>query len=433
MTSELNLDAAGLLNVLGQIGRTDRVNQSSQRLSDAELESQFRNSALIQKIIKKYPIEARNIGYQLIESNGNILEENNPILLEAFKDASIYARLYSRCYLYLDVSGGDTAPIKSGSELLGYKIYFDLHKTGDFYEQGTTKIHFHRILEFIGVKTYSKNKDNDADSVIQGLYKSLEDWISCNENGKYILNNLSYLTLGVDNLGNMTKTNEGRGMIFDRLTTLNINRDISRSIAYDKKSETIGFISQSISGIKDIISEAKEVFMSETGYPVEEIFEQSPTQKLGSGIQNQLISRYLWARRCRGWILNEWMPNYITYFNRMKNMLKVSITIPFILDLTDEEKAEIENKGADRIKKLIEVGVITSSEGRSGYRGKQYSLNIALENDDDEIQTSSLTESKKPITQDSELIPNDKFWDALSDLNTDDLSIMAEELLTPNA
>ena len=435
----LNFDSLGLMRVMSSLSRRSSVDDtdigvSFTRLTDIELEYQFRNSTLIQKIIKKYPMEAKSIGYQLINSTGVVIEESNEILLEAFKEASIFSRLYSRCFLYLDFDDpNDEKPVKKESMLTGFKIYFDLYLEGDFFINNKEKIHRDRIIEFIGVKSYSKtalNEDyNYADSVLQGLNKSMTDYVDNNENAKFIIKNLSYLTVGIDNLGNMSKSDEGRSMIFDRLITLNMNRSINKTIAYDKKSEIIGFVSQTISGINDVINQLKEIFVSETDYPVEELFEQAPSQKLGSGVQNQLIARYLWARRCRNWTINNWMQYYTTYFSRTKDMNGIKINIPFIVDLTEEERANVENIGADRIKKLIDAGVIDVEEARTGYLGNKYTLNIKLK-DAPPTQSMSFTqEPDTPTSSQQDSIPDNMFWDALATITEQDLDQIGEELV----
>jgi hypothetical protein len=438
----LQMDSSGLMNVFSRFlhqrgaGDTSLNTDRFQRLSDYEIEREFRSSTLIQKIIKKYPMEAMSIGYELVDRDGNVINSHDRLLLESFKEASIFSRLYGRCFLVFEFD--DTAdmkkPVKKESKLLGYSIKFDSISEGDFYNIEGEKIYHERVIEFVGVRTYSKfSKTADidyTDSVLQGLFQSLRDYVENNQNAKLILGNLSYLTVGIDNLGNMSKSSEGQQMIFDRLSTLNINRSINRTIAFDKKSEEIGFITQTLSGVKDIIQEIKEIFTSETDYPVEELFEQSPGQKLGSGVQNQLISRYLWARRCKSWVINNWLGYYQIYFNRITDMTDININIPFIVDLTEEERANIENVAADRTKKLIEAGVIDASEARTAYSGDKFTLNIELD-DANFIESRRLTETQTSPVFDEQLdsIPGNAYWDNLANITTADLEEIAEEIL----
>jgi hypothetical protein len=450
--SELNFDAVGLMKIFSLFQSKKSIDDSSNdfefhRLTDEEILTIFRSSTLIQKIIKKYPMESKTIGYQLIDSNGNIISDKDEenILLEAFKDASIFARMYAKSYLHLHMDDfiSDDKPIKKGSKLKGYKIHFDLYREGDFYNIENEKVHYSRILIFFGNRTYAKNvididDVNYSDSVLQGLYNAYNDYLETNVNAKYILKNLSYLSIGIDNLGAMSKSDEGRGLILDRLVSLNMNRSITRTIAFDKKTEAMSFISQTLTGVKDVIEELKEIFISESDYPVEEIFDQSPKQKLGSGIQNQLVARYLWARRCRLWAINNWLNQYMQFFTSTKNMENLKLDIPFKVDLTEEEKANIQLIGANRIKTLIDAGVIVDEEARTGYMGDEYSLNIELDNNafmkksketkKEELQSMTLIEN--PPASNTDAIPDDKFWDALASVTMADIDAIGEEILS---
>lgn len=458
---EFNFDSSGLMKIMSMFQNRKNIDDTNgniefRKLTDIEINYIFRNSTLMQRIVKKYPMEGKTIGYQLIDSKGNNITDIDEydLLLEAFKEASIYSRLYSKCYLYIDYNDSlnDESPIKIGSKIQSFKIYFDLYKEGDFYKLNNESIYHTRIIPFVSNKTYMKdindiNDDNYADSIIQGIYNAYNDYQETNINAKFILRNLSYLSVGIDNLGAMSKSEEGRGMIFDRLFTLNMTRSINRVLAFDKKTEAISFISQTLSGVKEIIEELKEILVSESDYPIEEIFDQSPKQKLGSGVQNQLIARYLWARRTRLWVINNWMLYYKHYFNNTRNMQNIKIDIPFKVDLTMEEKANIEEIASKRNKNLIDAGVVVPEETRIGYKGDEFSLNIEL---DDSIyeKTKSNKNSKKealglssliqtPVTQNIkeenknniDAIPDDSFWDMLSSVTASDIDEIAKEIL----
>ena len=411
--ASIQTDSFGLASVLSKFSRVKSNTDAgggSTRLTDSEIENIFRSSNLVQKIIKKYPFEAKAIGYQLEDEKGRIVEYNDEQLLLAFQEASIYSRLYGRAFLYLNLDDrADDLPVRIGAKLQGWTVYFDIAREGDYYlvNDGyiVNKIHFHRIIEFIGARTYAKfakkSDDTYCESVLQGIVNSLDDYLQSNKDAKHILSNLSYLSIGIDNLGNMTRTDEGKKSIFERLTTLNLNRSINRALAFDKKSETIGFITQSTLVVPEIIGEIEQFFVAETDYPYEELFEQSIQTRFGSsGIQNQLIARYLWARRCRNWVINNWLPYYTTYFNRVRKMQGIKINIPFIVDLTQLEQVEIERMASERTKNLIDAGVITRDEARGGYRGSKFTLNLELTDEAREVELSSLIVETLPPKND---------------------------------
>jgi hypothetical protein len=449
-----NYDASGLMQIMslmankaGRIGDEDGHNKI---LTDLQIEELYENSKLIQKIINKYPEEFKTLGYEIRNSSGELIEKDNDVLLEAFKDALISSRLYGRSFLKLEFDDfNDKKILKRGSKLVGHSIHYDLHQVGDFFNIESRPIHFSRVIEFIGVKTYKKHiKKNDPNycrSVLQSLYVSFSNFIDNNYNAKYLLNNLSYLTIGIENLGNMQISDEGKRIVFDRLTALNINRSISRIMAYDKSKEAIGFISQTLTGVNDLVEQSKSILASESDYPVSEIFEINQSQALGTGIQNQLVARYLWARRVRNWSINNALPYLKIYFNRTRDMNELEIWIPFIVDLTDEEKADIEKKAADRSKVLIDAGIISPMEARTGYKGDMFTLNIKL-NDAEYLPDNKAAllkdnlNNEKKLNQEqntpasntdagSEVIPDDRFWDDLANITSHDLDSFAKEVI----
>jgi hypothetical protein len=352
-------------------------------LSEEEIAILHQNSRLIQKIVNRYPNEARNIGYQLIDETGNVIEENNATVLEGFETASIQARLYGKAYLVIDNGDDENKRLSLNDELANYRVAFDLKLKGEFYtDNKKAKIHKSRVLAFVGTRTYAKeakiDDSNYANSVLQGVYRSFlkyENSINCIE---HIVENLSYLKIGIKGLSNAVKTTEGQSRVFTRLQTVNSHRRIDRLLAHDTANETIEFINQTITGLAEAVGQIKELLVSEADYPYEILFGESTGKNaLGSGTQNQLVQRFLWAQRTKTWAVNNWLGNYKKlYSTLLGNGFKV--VLPFNLDLTPAEQAELELAAANRTEKLISSGVIAPEEARTGYRNSSFSLNIEL-------------------------------------------------------
>jgi len=384
---ELNLDSGlGMLNVLNllrQVGADDIRVERFELLTEDEILILHQNSRLIQKIVNRYPNEARNIGYQLIDETGNVIEENNPVVLEGFETASIQARLYGKAYLIIDNGDDENKRLSLNDEVLDYRIAFDLKLKGEFYtDHRKAKIHKSKVLIFVGTRTYTKGaKEDDSNytnSVLQGVYRSFlkyENSINCIE---HIVENLSYLKIGIKGLSNAVKTTEGQSRVFTRLQTVNSHRRIDRLLAHDTANETIEFINQTITGLSEAVGQIKELLVAEADYPYEILFGESTGKNaLGSGTQNQLVQRFLWAQRTKTWAVNNWLGNYKKlFFQLFKEGFKV--VLPFNLDLTPTEQAELELAAAIRTEKLISSSVITPDEARTGYRNSSFSLNIEL-------------------------------------------------------
>jgi hypothetical protein len=443
-TEDLNYDASGLMQIMQMLaGKSARLMGEdegglSKILTDLEISELYENSKLIKKIINKYPEEFYGLGYQIKNSSGELLEENDEYILNAIKDGLITSRLYGRSFLYLVFEDfNPERPLRRGLKLMTHNIVYDIYREGDFYLIESQRVHFTRVIEFIGERTYRKMiKKNDANycrSILQGIYQSFHNFIENSNNSRYLLNNLSYLTIGIENLGNMQISDQGRQIVFERLSTLNLNRNIGRVMAYDKSKEIIGFISQTLTGVNELIEQAKSILVSESDYPASELFDTTQSQALGSGIQNQLVARYLWARKVRSWAINNALPYLKIYFDRTRDMSNANIFIPFVVDLTDEEKADIEKKAADRSKVLIDAGVVSPEEVRECYRGDEFSLDIIL---DDSKYTNS--KAALPDTEDTlrgnddasiDVIPDDNYWDELATITTYDLDLFAQEVI----
>lgn len=459
-TPELNEDSLALIRVMSMfqnsvqnMGTEDDSNSyfsvsDFQRLSDLELSNLYRQSKLIKKIINKYPLEAVSCGYIVKDLSGKVLSTNDDILLQAFYDASVSGRLYGKCFLVLDFDKTESIqPMKKGDNLSGYRLMFDLIKDGDFYiENQTVKHHQDKVFLFLGSKTYLKNIGIDdqqyADSILQDSVISFRNYTTSLEISRKILANLSYLLIGIDNLGTSLRTDRGRQDVLERLMSLKTSRNVNRAIPYDKQKEILSFISQNVSGINDIIANLKEVFIADSDYPPSVLFEEDSRQSMGSGVQNQLIARFLWAKRSRSWVVNSWLKQYKLFYGRYFQTQNFEIEIPFNVELTVLEQSELEKLGAERVQLLIESNVITPMEARTGYSGASYTLNIMLDDNtfakylketiskNNETIKQNPNENTPTTNEDSLLIPDDDLWANLSTVTVEDLERVMEDAVS---
>jgi hypothetical protein len=406
-----------------------------QALTPIELNTIFRQSFLARKIVEKYPMEAKTFGYKLENQNGEIIENGDKLLTEAIYEATIWARLYGRSFLVLNYEKSlPNEPLIPKEKLISYTIELEIFKEGDYFKKSDDIIyHNSKIQVFFGRKTYvpyiTPFDEGYADSVLQSVVTTLKNYVSSNETARKILSNISYLLLGIKNLGNMTKTDRGSGEIQARLTSIKVNRNVNRVIAYDKENEILSYISQATTGINDLIGVIKEIFIAESDYPASELFEENSRQNLGSGIANQLIARFLWTKRCHSYTLREFLPQYETFYNRHYKEENYKVIIPFNLELSQIEQAELEKFASERTKNLIESGVISPEEARSGYQLEGFNLNIILDDNlykqmaktsktDDKVINEKPSESSNV---DSVLMPDDGVWDSYASITDDDL------------
>jgi hypothetical protein len=248
--------------------------------------------------------------------------------------------------------------------------------------------------------------------------------------------------MGIDGLGGKVANEQGRAVVLERLLAVNDGRNLTRTIAYDKGKEDVSFISQSSTGVSDILENIKAVLVSYADYPTEQLFEESKKQSMGSGMSNQLIARMLWASRLVSWINENWSSNYTRLFNTIFGE-GYKLEIPFNVEMTELEKAEIEEKGANRLEKLLSSKVININEARTGYKTPTYRLNIDLD-ENFELKENEIVENPESKTEDNQqenqikentenidAVPNNDFWETLSEVTEDDLISVAKSVLTP--
>lgn len=469
--NELNLDSTlGLLRIMSlftnpaqQTGTEDDSNSyfavsEMQILSPIELNTIFRNSFLARKIIEKYPEEAKTLGYTLEGTKGEVVEDNNQLLIETVYEGQIWARLYGLVFMIYNYDKTlPNEPLKPGiDKLTGYSTEFELRVEGDYFvKSDEVKYHKSKVHLFYGRKTYipfaSPYDKNYADSIYQSLAITLRNYVSSNETVRKILSNISYLLLGIKNLGNMTKTEKGQSEVYMRLASLRANRSVNRVIAYDKENEALSYITQATAGITDLVSAIKEIFIAESDYPPEQLFEERIGQSLGSGISNQLIARFLWAKRCHSYAIRECLPHYKEFFDRNFPNNNYNVKIPFKLEFSQQEQAELEMNASTRTKNLVESGVITPEEARSGYKNDEFDLNIVLDDatfkkmqelsikakeqsinqpPNDTRQRNNNTNNSTGANNDSVYIPSDNLWDDLANVSQQDLAEVMTEALT---
>lgn len=457
---ELNTDSTlGLLRVLSVFSNPDQqmgTNEDSNSyfavnnfvpLTPEELNIIFRRSYLARKIVEKYPSEAKVLGYNLINEKGEIINKDDVLLLNAFYKGIVNGRLYGHCYLIMLYENTDPfQPVKPGDKITGFITEFGLRREGDYFKKSDDELfHYTKVNVFYGRETYipylKPDDERYAESVLEGVIITLKNYVSSNETVRKILSNLSYLTVGIKNLGNMTKTEKGREDVYLRLTSIRTNRNTNRILAYDKENEILSYISQTISGINELMSNIKEIFIAESDYPPEQLFESSTNQSIGSGIANQLIARFLWAKRCHSWTVDNLQMQYQIHFDRHYPKQNLKVEIPFKLNLSQVEQAELEKMASERNKNLIESKIIAPREARSGYANDEFSLNITLNDEyylmlekisQNQINTNPDNTNNDPenLNRDSGVfIPDDQTWDALANLTEEDLKAVMEGAL----
>lgn len=427
---------AQLLNAMANLGGNSHfLTGSIVTLSDVEYNNMFRKSNLIRKIISMLPYEASNAGYTVKKSSGEVLSEKNILIANAFCEAAIHARLYGKSYLVLQTSQDDDKPLKPNDIVISNIIYRSLELSGDFYidKQGDKISHVTKTFLFFGNRSFigcDVDNKNYADSILMGLISTLNDFLSSTKYSTKILQNLSNLTIGMKNLGMKLRSTTGKQEINDRLTSFDMNRAIDTSIAYDLDNENVDYITQTLSGIPDILSEMKNLFIASTEYTSDKLFPSQQSSGISSGLQNQLIVRFEWATQVKEWAESNYLENLYKLYKTISN-IDITISIPLPLELTDMEKMELEVDASNRNKNLIELQIITAKEARKAYERESFSIDIVLDNEAPKVDIGkSISNDSKVslLNTDIEKV-NDDLWLALSRITMKDIDRIALEVI----
>lgn len=437
--SNYQTDSKALAQVLAAIATPNNGSSSLYSnvnlLTDREYNNIFRKSNLIRKIVSLLPYEAANAGYTVKKTNGDVLSDKNIVISNAFCNAAIKARLYGKTYLVMQTLQDNTKPLKPNDVLISYKIYKDLKLSGDFYvdKQDAKISHKTRTFRFFGNLTFSDCDIDDADyadSILVGLKSALDDFLSSSRYSTKILQNLSNLTIGMRGLGGKLRNAQGKNEIGERLSSFDMNREIDKSIAYDLENEKIDYISQTLTGIPAVIDDLRNIFIANTEYDIGKIFPSQQPAGISSGMQNQLIIRFQWAAQVKQWAETNYLENFYRLYRTIVDD-DIVITIPMSLAITDMEQIELEDKAADRNKKLIDSQIITATEARKGYRRSNFDIEIVLDDElpDVDVAKSISNDSKETLLQTDIENVNESLWLALSTITLDDIDKIAKEVL----
>lgn len=384
----------------------------------------FENDGLIRKIITLFPDLAFKNGYVIKGKNGETLYKNDQVILEGFHEATIIARLTGKCMLIVDDGADLDMPLRNNA--VDYLIPKNNNFTrlkNDYYKTEFGDIHKSKVLKFIGLRSYKPGiKDYDdlyAYSILKPAIDSVMNYIKISNHGESILRKLSYLLFGMRSLGSTLSSTDGFNKILERIRTVQYAEDSSSPMAYDLENEDVKFISQTLSGFDEIVENAKQKLLMNTEYTSDELYGTARTQSLGSGIQNQLIARFLSASRIASWANTHWSKNMIMYYQNL-GLTDFAIEFPTNMELSDNEKMELEKLAAERSQLLVNMGAITPEEVRRGYTGEDFDINLIVQNESAKVP-------RNEIIVDSEL--TDSMWRQLSNVNFNDVDSVMEEAL----
>ena len=371
-------------------------------------EIEYIKSGLYQKICSIPAQDALKNGYEICDSNEDILEDENTkkinnILYDFDVDAKITeAMTYSRAMggsvilLLLDDGEDIENPIneKQLKKVLGIKVYnatevtpfsYDEDITSERYKEiekytitsertGTTfRVHYSRLLIFDGLDAIGRVRslrNGWGGMVYDNIKNELMRYERANSLSISILSRISQGVLKISKLRE-TVSKFGKKEITQYLNYTDMMRSVMNSILIDGE-DSFELKNMTLAGYKEIIEQQEVALSAVTQIPITILFGRSPAGMNSTG-DADLEIYYSLVKRIQ---TNDIQKNLETFINIIAKCKEYKVKedsyhIKFneIKMLDEKDKAEIENKKADSLVKIAnavetlhELGAIDNDE-----------------------------------------------------------------------
>lgn len=239
-------------------------------------------------------------------------------------------------------------------------------------------IHGSRLIKFVGDwMPHSIHKKYDNMSILQASYDSIVSFLAAMGGASTMLSDHSVLTYGVDGLTAMSKTNNF-GIVQDKVLLMRMMKSLIRAIAYDRRTESVEYITRNFGGVDKIIDQVVDYMVAESDLVRYKVLGTSQDKGLGGegrGKQERLEH----SLNIHSWQEFHWKNN-IHYcvklatkaqdgFTNGRDPGSYSINFPPVYELDPLEYAELLEKIQDIGLKAIDNGVLTKYEVRMSVHG----------------------------------------------------------------
>ena len=296
-------DGSGMVNALSGLGTVNdkgaaaRPNIYRQPLSAAELEYLYRHTA--RRLIDIVPDNCTRRGWQVDVPDvvGNPFQdiEARLQLQENFRMAHIWARVFGGSRIWMVVlTPAEYAPMTycSDPEDPAFRLP-EIYSVHPGVGSVTEHVHHTRLLRFTGAplpKRSERANRGEGESLLECWWDALRNDNQVGSAGALLAQELSVFWIQLRSAAAM-QTAGGSATLLTRLRALNVSKSIANAILLSE-GETIGEISRSTGGFKDLSDDAKRRLAQVTGYPMPVLFGEAP-----SGLNTDGEShRKLWAQ-----------------------------------------------------------------------------------------------------------------------------------------
>ena len=281
------------------------------QLTDEELSDLYRGEGIAKKIVDIPAKDMTRAGFSIDgDPNNSVSKYLNRIgLKQALKDALRWSRLYGGSIIVMGIDDGQTgdgikvlaSPLKEENiKKIGFfRVYdrrqlswdtsdidedasspnygkpkvYTVSQRNERPEQNNFKVHYSRILRFIGEdlpQEESLNKRGWGDSVLQSVYTRVRGFAGALISTEAILDEFIIGILTINNLQDLIASGKEQ-LIVTRLHQIDMAKHILNTMLVDKEEEFTR-ISATVNGIKDILEFLKDCLSAVSGIPQVKLF-----------------------------------------------------------------------------------------------------------------------------------------------------------------
>ena len=427
-------DGSGMVNALSGLGTVNdkgaaaRPNIYRQPLSAAELEYLYRHTA--RRLIDLVPDNCTRRGWQVDVPDvvGNPFQdvEARLQLQENFRMAHIWARVFggSRIWMVLREKGNPalTEPLRvervtgvSNLVVLTPAEYAPMTYCSDPEDPAfrlpeiysvhpgvgsvTEHVHHSRLLRFTGAplpKRSERANRGEGESLLECWWDALRNDNQVGSAGALLAQELSVFWIQLRSAAAM-QTAGGSATLLTRLRALNVSKSIANAILLSE-GETIGEISRSTGGFKDLSDDAKRRLAQVTGYPMPVLFGEAPSGLNSDGESH----RKLWAQVIASEQERHYLPALQLFYEILwqteHSGAPPSWKIIFrpLDELTQTAQAQLEKTHVDTDAVRIDKGIISPEEARTRWSEEGYQDTLTIDPNEPAPELPDLTPPAPP-------------------------------------
>lgn len=361
--------------------------------------SLYDRSSIMKNIITTYPKEAdlgsisvSNAEIDLVSVDSHFSNRlKSESLHKIFTDAAIESRLYGVCWVLIGAEDGQSydQPINENSIkfvdrflILTKQQVIPTSKFTGVYKfrvgQNIYPIHESRLLIFTGDIIPVSQKDQlrfTGISIVKSLYDAFILYKPSLFTMAEMLNDFTVFCLGIEGLEQ--KMRKSPLAAEQRFLSLQMLKNTTRGIAYDKETEVPHFISRTVTGASELHHQLEKFLVAESRMVRHKVLGGATEAGLGNVGKGEL-ERYTHSQNLKRWQQSNYHDNLLKVY-RYYFLSEQGITGGILpdfnvifnpkIELTPEEIANVFKINVETMKTAVEAGFITAEQATKALFG----------------------------------------------------------------